>query len=91
MLSPKINIIPFQIKHWNPVFAIYQPGFDTGVATFETRAPDWEEWDAKFLKECRIVACSQEDGVMGPQERNHWNRLINYLFPNCSSIDFAEG
>ncbi len=64
MLSPKINIIPFQFKHWDPVFAIYQAGIDTGVATFENQAPEWEEWDAKFLKECRIVA-SQDDVVMG--------------------------
>lgn len=65
MLPSEIDIIPFQIKHWDHVFAIYQKGIDTGIATFENQAPAWKEWNAKFLKECRIVACSQDDIVMG--------------------------
>jgi phosphinothricin acetyltransferase len=35
--------------------AIYQHGIDI-KATFEPRAPSCEEWDAKHLKICRLVA-----------------------------------
>lgn len=35
---------------------IYQFGIDTGHATFETRAPEWEIWDQKFLKTFRVLA-----------------------------------
>lgn len=35
---------------------IYEQGIATKNATFETTAPDWEEWDKKYLKECRFVA-----------------------------------
>lgn len=38
------------------VLRIYQEGIDTGHATFETDAPDWESWDAGHLKHSRIVA-----------------------------------
>lgn len=36
-----------------------------GIATFEKRDPEWEEWDIKFLKNCRIVAISDEKEVLG--------------------------
>ena len=41
---------------WPRVKAIYQEGIATGHATFETGAPEWEGWDQKFLKKCRLVA-----------------------------------
>ena len=43
---------------------IYEEGIATGHATFETEAPEWEEWDRKFLKACRLVAES-EGRVLG--------------------------
>jgi phosphinothricin acetyltransferase len=41
---------------WDQVRAIYQDGIATGHATFETNAPDWEQWDAGHLASCRLVA-----------------------------------
>jgi arsenate reductase len=35
---------------------IYREGMATGIATFETEVPSWEQWDAKFLPDCRFVA-----------------------------------
>jgi len=35
---------------------IYKAGMATGVATFETKVPGWETWNAKFLELCRFVA-----------------------------------
>lgn len=37
------------------VLDIYQQGLDSGEASFETRAPDWSHWDAKYLPCCRLV------------------------------------
>lgn len=37
------------------VLDIYQQGLDSGEASFETRAPDWPHWDAKYLPCCRLV------------------------------------
>ena len=46
------------------VLRIYQEGIDTRLATFETSAPDWQEWDSSHLETCRLVAF--EDGeVLG--------------------------
>lgn len=37
------------------VLGIYQAGIDTGEATFETDAPDWPAWQARFHPFCRLV------------------------------------
>jgi L-amino acid N-acyltransferase YncA len=42
--------------HWTQVKAIYEEGIATGNATFQTTAPEWEEWDKSHLQECGIVA-----------------------------------
>ena len=57
----KNEIIPFKTEHWETVQHIYQDGIDTGLATFETQAPDWEIWNQKFLKNCRIVCVSKSE------------------------------
>jgi L-amino acid N-acyltransferase YncA len=41
---------------WEQARAIYQDGIATGHATFETNAPNWEQWDAGHLAVCRLVA-----------------------------------
>ena len=45
---------------WPVVKSIYKEGIETGIATFETDIPDWEEWDKKFLKNCRLAAVGEE-------------------------------
>lgn len=47
---------PMQAEDWPSVAAIYGEGLATGDATFESRVPDWEEWDAARRADCRIVA-----------------------------------
>lgn len=47
------------------VLAIYQAGLDTGLASFETRAPSWEAFDAAKLSVHRLVAVDAEDRVLG--------------------------
>ncbi|WP_342597938.1 N-acetyltransferase family protein [Psychrobacillus sp. FSL H8-0483] len=41
---------------WQQVQAIFTEGIHTGNATFQTKAPTWEEWDMSHSKECRLVA-----------------------------------
>jgi phosphinothricin acetyltransferase len=37
------------------VLEIYQQGLDTGEASFEIEAPDWDNWQAKHLPHSRLV------------------------------------
>jgi L-amino acid N-acyltransferase YncA len=46
------------------VLEIYQRGLDGGEASFETRAPDWNGWDSKYLPFCRLV-CERGGQVQG--------------------------
>ncbi len=47
---------PMAPSDWPAVAAIYRQGIDSGDATFETRVPGWDEWDAARRPDCRIVA-----------------------------------
>lgn len=49
---------------WDQVKQIYLDGIRTGIATFQTEAPEWEEWDKVHVLSCRIVARS-EDFILG--------------------------
>ncbi|GAB3530439.1 GNAT family N-acetyltransferase [Pontibacter brevis] len=53
-----------QPEHYPQVKEIYERGIATRHATFETKAPEWEEWDARHLPGCRLVALA-DGGVAG--------------------------
>jgi len=50
-----MQIITFHKDHFPLVSQIYSEGLETGIATYETKVPTWEQWDDKFLKICRFV------------------------------------
>ena len=49
-------------EHYPSVKQIYMDGISTGQATFQTEAPEWEEWDLSHLKHSRIV--SLDDSIV---------------------------
>lgn len=51
-----MNIVPLTSDHYDSVASIYMEGIETGHATFETKAPDWDTWDKAHLTHSRIVA-----------------------------------
>jgi len=46
------------------ILDIYRQGLDSGEASFETEAPDWKTWQAKYLPACRLV-WEQDGQVLG--------------------------
>lgn len=48
---------------WPQVRRIYEEGIATGLATFETAAPSWKEWDLLRLAHSRLVA--REETIVG--------------------------
>jgi phosphinothricin acetyltransferase len=61
---------PLQIRtltpdDWPYVRDIYAQGIATGDATFETRIPEWLEWDRGHLTECRLAAVDVTDTLLG--------------------------
>lgn len=54
----------FSREDFDQVRDIYQQGIDTGIATFQSQAKPWEEWDKSLLTHSRLVA-KQGDKVMG--------------------------
>jgi L-amino acid N-acyltransferase YncA/uncharacterized damage-inducible protein DinB len=53
-----VSIGPLRPEDWPAVQGIYIEGIETGNATFETVAPEWEAWDAGHRPECRLAARS---------------------------------
>jgi phosphinothricin acetyltransferase len=64
MRADAIVIRPLTQEDWPAVRRIYEEGIETGQATFETTAPDWEAFDANHNPDCRFVALV-EDRVVG--------------------------
>jgi L-amino acid N-acyltransferase YncA len=50
--------------HWPAVKNVYEEGIATGNATFATTVPEWEEWDASYVKTARLVAVENNE-VLG--------------------------
>ncbi|MES2374487.1 MAG: N-acetyltransferase family protein [Bacteroidota bacterium] len=53
-------IQPLTAAHAEWVKKIHQEGIATGIATFETDSPSWEEWDRGHLPYARFVATEGE-------------------------------
>jgi L-amino acid N-acyltransferase YncA len=58
----KVKISELLPEHWSQVRDIYEQGIASANATFQTTAPEWEEWDKSHVKSCRLVAI--EDKVL---------------------------
>ena len=67
-----ITIAPMVVDDWPAVRRIYSEGIATGDATLEREAPDWGHFDRSHPAECRLVARSGHDGVVG------WTALGGY-------------
>ena len=51
-----ITVEPMQCAHGAAVLRIYQAGLDEGVASIETAAPAWPQFDASHRPDLRFVA-----------------------------------
>lgn len=51
-------------EHWQAVKAIYENGMATGMATFQTEAPEWADWDKAHLDIGRLVVV-MDDEIVG--------------------------
>lgn len=50
-----------QSFHFPAIIQIYAEGIETGIATFETKVPSWEAWNASHLTHCRLGIFDQEN------------------------------
>ena len=50
------RIESLQPEDWPQVRSIYAESIKTGISTFDTKLPDWEDWDSSRLPTCRFVA-----------------------------------
>jgi L-amino acid N-acyltransferase YncA len=60
-MSERIDLL--NPADWPGVCSIYEEGIATGLGTFETKAPSWEEWNAARLPHSRLVA--RDERVLG--------------------------
>jgi L-amino acid N-acyltransferase YncA len=66
-VTPPAGVVirPMEPADAGQVLAIYQAGLDTGQASFETAAPDWEAFDAAKLPGHRLAAADADGRVLG--------------------------
>jgi len=58
-----MEIKEMKSTNWAAVKNIYELGIATGIATFETTAPDWKYWNKNHLPFGRMVAISANEIV----------------------------
>jgi L-amino acid N-acyltransferase YncA len=63
LTSTAIDLRAMRRRDWPTVSAIYGQGIEFGHATFETRVPTWDEWDAAHLDDHRLVATAGNEIV----------------------------
>jgi phosphinothricin acetyltransferase len=63
MAKERLQIRALEAADWPAIRAIYLEGIATGHATFETKAPSWEAWDATHFPAPRLVAFSDERAI----------------------------
>lgn len=54
------QIRPFLSRDWGDVARIYTLGLETGIATFQTQCPSYDEWDKGHLTSPRLVLTLSE-------------------------------
>jgi phosphinothricin acetyltransferase len=59
-LFPMIILDKMPPANWDTIKQIYEEGISTGNATFQQKAPDWEEWNNSHLQHSRIIAKDKE-------------------------------
>lgn len=60
-----ISIRAMRPQDADQVLMIYQHGLDAGDASFEIKAPTWQEFDAAKLDRYRYIAAGPDGGVLG--------------------------
>ena len=50
------QIEPLQPEDWPQICSIYAESISTGVSTFDTKTPNWKDWNSSRLPSCRFVA-----------------------------------
>ena len=84
-----MRVRPLHPDDYPAVAAIFAEGVATGLATFETAVPDWEEWDASHLPVHRFVA--ELDGeVVGWCAVVPYSRRVVYRGVGEESVYVAE-
>lgn len=53
------DIVEMRPQHWERVRQIYLEGLETGQASFETEAPNWDRWNESHHPHCRLVVCDK--------------------------------
>lgn len=62
-MTTSISITSIDHQYWPAIKDIYEQGLATGVATFETESPSWEQWDNSHLSICRFIAQEDDEAV----------------------------
>lgn len=61
----EVAVRVMEAGHWPAVERIYAEGIATGNATFQDKAPSWEEFDGGKIRDLRLVAVDAQGDVVG--------------------------
>ncbi len=53
----------FDVSDFESVRRIYQEGIDSKNATFQSETKDWDDWNASYHTDCRLVAVHDNEVI----------------------------
>jgi phosphinothricin acetyltransferase len=56
-----MEVLTIEKEHYPEISNIYEQGIATGIATFETTAPSWEDWNENKLMHSRFIAVDNKN------------------------------
>ena len=62
-MKTNVEITNFTNQDWSDIAAIYKEGIDTGMATFETKIPEWDQWNHSHIDSCRLKAMVNNETI----------------------------
>lgn len=90
-----MELSPIIKGNYAEVVKIYQAGIATGMATFETKAPSWEEWDTSHHSFGRIIAIDHNEvlgwAALSPTSKRHVYRGVAEVSVYVSSSTRGHG
>ena len=95
MRTDRFTIAKMTLADWPDVQSIYAQGIDGGQATFQTKVPEWKEWDASHHRFGRLVARRKAKVVgwvaLAPVSTRACYRGVAELSVYVSSSDQQQG
>lgn len=79
------RIDEMKASDWPQAAEIYMEGIRTKIATFQSEAPGWEDWDRSHCSTCRLTEL-----IRLSEENGYWTLQSGIIRENAASLNLHK-